>query len=148
MESSENPMIIRWRTFLQSFDCLVVVEHINGKNNVVADYLSRLQVLNQCLWKDQQTLEWNDPKMPMNEFFLHNFGLVSLSILRITNCFAFFQPQDWSPLTNLRETETNDILKRVHNARSGHFGAASTMKMLGKYFPGHNIHFRVVKEFV
>jgi hypothetical protein len=44
--------------------------------------------------------------------------------------------------------DANDILKQVHNARSGHFGAASTMKMLNKYFPAHNIPFRVVKEFV
>lgn len=39
MESSEVPKIIRWRIFLQSFD--FTLRHIPGKDNKVADYLSR-----------------------------------------------------------------------------------------------------------
>ena len=146
MESSDNPMIIRWRIFLQSFDCLV--EHIKGKNNVIADYMSRLQVLNHCLWKDQQIPDLHDPNMPTNDYFLDNFGIDHLSVLRIANCFSSLEPKNWSLLTQIKKADANDILKQVHNARTGHFGAASTMKMLDKYFPAHNIPFRVVKEFV
>jgi len=40
MEASLVPKIIRWRVFLQSFS--FQIRHIAGKNNLVADYLSRM----------------------------------------------------------------------------------------------------------
>jgi hypothetical protein len=43
MESSEVPMIIRWRIYLQSFD--FKIRHIKGRDNTVADALSRLLLL-------------------------------------------------------------------------------------------------------
>jgi hypothetical protein len=39
MEQSKVPKIMRWCAYLQSFQFLV--RHIPGKQNVVADYLSR-----------------------------------------------------------------------------------------------------------
>jgi hypothetical protein len=43
MEASEVPMIVRWRIYLQSFDFKIC--HIKGRDNTVADALSRLLML-------------------------------------------------------------------------------------------------------
>jgi hypothetical protein len=43
MEASEVPMIVRWRIYLQSFD--FKIKHIKGRDNTVADALSRLLLL-------------------------------------------------------------------------------------------------------
>jgi hypothetical protein len=40
MENSDVPKIIRWRIFLQSFD--LTLKHVAGKDNIIADHLSRL----------------------------------------------------------------------------------------------------------
>ncbi len=40
IEQSKQPIIIRWRNLLQSFD--FIIEHIPGRENCVADFLSRL----------------------------------------------------------------------------------------------------------
>jgi hypothetical protein len=41
IEQSQVPIIVRWRNLLQSFD--FVVRHIAGKQNIVADFLSRMR---------------------------------------------------------------------------------------------------------
>ena len=41
IENSEVPIVVRWRNLLQSFDFLV--RHISGKQNIVADFLSRMR---------------------------------------------------------------------------------------------------------
>ena len=43
IESSQSPIIVRWRTLLQSYDFLV--RHIPGKENTVADWISRMYVV-------------------------------------------------------------------------------------------------------
>ena len=40
MESSQVPIVVRWRVLLQSF--IFEVRHIPGKDNIVADWLSRM----------------------------------------------------------------------------------------------------------
>ena len=40
IESSQSPIVVRWRTLLQSYDFLV--RHIPGKENKVADWMSRM----------------------------------------------------------------------------------------------------------
>jgi hypothetical protein len=40
MEASTVPKIIRWRIFLQAYD--FVLSHVPGKQNIVADWLSRI----------------------------------------------------------------------------------------------------------
>ena len=50
IEASEVPKIMRWRVYLQSF--VFLIRHISGKNNVIADCLSRsfpdLSYLYEC----------------------------------------------------------------------------------------------------
>ncbi len=43
IESSQSPIVVRWRSLLQSFDFLV--RHIPGKENKVADWMSRMYTL-------------------------------------------------------------------------------------------------------
>lgn len=45
IESSQSPIVIRWRSLLQSFDFLV--RHIPGKINTVADWMSRMYRVNE-----------------------------------------------------------------------------------------------------
>ena len=49
MAASEEPKIVRWRIYLQSFN--FVIQHIQGSQNVVADALSRLLLL--CTISDE-----------------------------------------------------------------------------------------------
>jgi hypothetical protein len=47
IEKSQVPMIIRWRIYLQSFQ--IVIRHIPGKENIVADWMSRMYKLRDSL---------------------------------------------------------------------------------------------------
>ena len=47
IEKSQVPMIIRWRIYLQSFQ--IVIRHIPGKDNVVADWMSRMFMIQASL---------------------------------------------------------------------------------------------------
>ena len=42
IEASESPIVVRWRALLQSYDFMIV--HIPGKDNKVADYMSRQSI--------------------------------------------------------------------------------------------------------
>ena len=46
IESSQSPIVVRWRSLLQSYDFLV--RHIPGKENKVADWMSRMYAM-ECL---------------------------------------------------------------------------------------------------
>ena len=45
-------------------------------------------------------------------------------------------------------TDSQELLKQVHNGRAGHFGAYRTWVILRDMFPGHGIPFRTVQDFV
>ena len=44
IENSQSPIVVRWRALLQSYS--FVIRHIPGKENTVADWMSRMYLLN------------------------------------------------------------------------------------------------------
>jgi hypothetical protein len=103
MEQSIVPKIVRWRVYLQSFSFML--RHIPGKENTVADWLSRVH-------------ERDTPNTHPVE------------------------------LANAEPVTPEELLRRVHGGRMGHYGARRTWKLLGTFFPGHRIPYNVVEEFV
>ena len=57
IESSQSPIIVRWRTLLQSYDFLV--KHIPGKENKVADWISRMYIV-EGINKETTDKEYTD----------------------------------------------------------------------------------------
>ena len=77
MASSENAMIIRWRLFIQNFDCQI--EHIQGKSNVFADYLSRASQLNRLLYLN------HDVNDDLDEENVRKYGMNTRSMIGVAN---------------------------------------------------------------
>ena len=116
IEASLVPKVVRWRVYLQSFNFLL--RHIPGKQNLVADWLSRADTVSQVLH-----LLSNDP------------GLIAA-------------PDNHPDLPRDTKPTPEDILKTVHGGRMGHFGTRKTWKTLNELYPGHHIPYRVVEDFV
>ena len=47
MAASQSPIVVRWRTLLQSYTFMI--RHIPGKDNKVADWMSRMYSLEECM---------------------------------------------------------------------------------------------------
>lgn len=143
MEASINPMITRWRIFLQGYNCMI--RHIPGSSNNVADYMSRLDMVNRLLYISdipaRALPEFN--LLGDDKYHLENFGLSSAQIVASAHLLLLGDASPPTPDDPLRS-----ILKEVHNSSCGHFGPAKTLSILNKYLPGHKIPFRYIQEFV
>ena len=137
MESSDVPKITRWRIFLQSFN--FSIRHISGAKNWLADWLSRehqVAILSGIFPEE----EYDDAYFmgdDCNEYEYFNF---------LGN---FMNPDDREiedPPTSHVSPET--ALREVHNARVGHMGGRATWIRLNKEFPGHNIPYKVVEDYI
>jgi len=152
MEASVVPKILRWRIYLQSFQ--FVIQHIAGKANTVADWLSRLSsiflddaVANSCISEHDSDIEhstFNIAYLPPNEFcYVHmllNEVLSESDSQRLSN--------DQQPLIPSPYRDPTEVLKQVHNSRMGHHGVRKTYLLLNTHFPGHRIPHKVVADFV
>ena len=144
MAKSEVPKIIRWRIYMQSFHFML--RHIRGKDNEVADALSRLLLL-EVIWdEDMDTAEVDtvlcsllvteDSNYESADQYLHAvFGRQSLRV------------RENKPKLPAAMTE-REIFDSVHNAQAGHWGAAQTWKLMSKLAPGHCISQERVAEMV
>ena len=47
MAASQSPIVVRWRTLLQSYT--FIIRHIPGKDNKVADWMSRMYKMEECM---------------------------------------------------------------------------------------------------
>ena len=111
IEKSLVPIVVRWRVFMQSFNFML--RHISGKQNAVADWLSRMFSLEseECdmVLANQESLE--------------------------SQKASEIHPPEY-------------YLEQLHGGRNLHRGIRATWLALNKYFPGHNIPFRLVAEFI
>ena len=59
------------------------------------------------------------------------------------------EEDDASPQLESAEApvDVDSMLKQVHGGRMFHYGPRATWQMLGKYFPGHMVPYRVVQDF-
>ena len=142
MEKSTVPIVVRWRVYLQSYDMLI--RHISGAKNMVADWLSRLDVLSEvgaAEEKEEADPEVADPPGPPDptlppeafDTLLQGDSLASIKP-------AEEPPPDGSP--------PEAYLKCVHSGRNLHPGVRRTWLALNARFPGHRIPYRKVAEFV
>ena len=137
MEASEVPKITRWRIFLQSFN--FNIRHISGAKNWLADWLSREHQVAALsgifLDEDLDDVYFLGDDCTEDEFF--NF---------LGN---FMEPED-REIAPPSETQVTpeEALLQVHNARVGHMGGRATWIRLNKEFPGHNIPYKVVEDYI
>lgn len=160
MESSEVPKIIRWRIFLQAFNFMI--RHIRGKDNVIADWFSREFAEHQVSSLEHATL--NQDSYSTQDIEEDDYGECNifeyLSADRDTDHLVSEQehplcnlyPEADRPNTSVGDKPAKlsqqDCLLSVHNGKVGHMGERTTWLRLNKEFPGHNIPFKLVAEFV
>lgn len=123
MEASQVPKVIRWRIYCQSFN--FVIRHIKGKQNLVADWLSRSHSEEDIA----QALR-SDPPL-----------IASLLAAAVSD-----EKQD--VLVDKGSLTPDEILSRVHGKRMGHNGARRTWLLLNEHCPGHRIPYHFVEDFV
>jgi hypothetical protein len=149
MEQSTVPKIIRWRAYLQSFSFML--RHIPGKQNIVADFLSR------CHGDEQRPIDAS-PVSAVVAYLAsahspwatqQQTALVSDNS-DLSGCAdAGAQPAEADAVVEVPRYQPEELLRRVHGGRMGHHGARTTWKLLNEHFPGvHRIPYRVVQEFV
>ena len=121
MELSKVPKIMRWCAYLQSFQFMV--RHIPGKQNFVADYLSRFMFLFRPL-----DIDYAEGEEEVEQLGAHILAVMDQ------------QEEDIDAVTK--------VFRACHNARVGHFGGRRTYNLANKHFPGHGIPIRVFMELV
>lgn len=125
MEASQVPKVIRWRIYCQSFN--FVIRHIKGKQNLVADWLSRSHSE-----EDIAKALHSDPPL-----------IASLLAAAASDYEVKGKLDDTKvPLT------PDDVISRVHGKRMGHNGARRTWLLLNEHCPGHRIPYSMVEDFV
>jgi len=175
MEASLVAKIIRWRIYLQGFTFLL--RHIAGKNNAVADWLSRNHPVAPDAEKSADPVS-SDPGL-LAHFLavLAHDPSMKLPVLDLKDPrrrhggadVAPRMPEELvasPPLTVVEDTlvvqkpssppaappqprpSPEDLLAQVHGGRMGHHGARKTWKALNEHFPGHRIPYRLVEDFV
>jgi hypothetical protein len=138
MEASVVPKIMRWRIYLQSYHD-AVLKSIPGKDNTVADVLSRAYGPDNYFLKNEDT----QLLTLINNYFIGvNTGVYSNPTI---NTSEFL---NYCSICNIQDEVPDNILSKVHGGRNGHWGVQETWNALNKHFPGHQITFKLVQEFV
>ena len=127
MEQSEAYIVIPWRIYLQSFNMLL--RHIPGKTNIVADWGSRMYFLPSSGEEKEQLLLARPRRDTVDS---EEVGDTARSLLTDFD----LETADW-----------NQILAEVHSGRGLHPSAKQTWLRLNKNFEGHHIPFKAIQEF-
>jgi hypothetical protein len=160
LEASVIPKIVRWRLQLQEFDFMI--RHIPGKQQLVADYFSRLHLIAldsisrvppmhqvesttcydwDCSFSSISTHQF---KKRVNSVFLKRLPF------ELTVCHLCVVPELMSSKKDLESVpppdETRQAFEAVHNARMGHHGVGRTFQLLHRVFPGHKITLEMVRD--
>ena len=136
MESSSEPIIIRWLAYLQGF--MMYITYEKGRNQFAADFFSRLQSTTS-----QEELEpqcWFDGEGEHLEDSELNTLFEELCVLNSDGDNIQKLDQEHQP--------PEFYLSQVHGGRMGHHGVVRTWQLLTKHFVGHRISYAVVRDYV
>ena len=133
IESSSEPIIIRWLAYLQGF--MMYITYEKGRNQFAADFFSRLQAIVEQ--EDEDPNSWS----AVSEFDIDpEFDAVFAQLCKV---------EDAVPSVNSDGVQQPEFyLAQVHGGRMGHHGVVRTWQLLTKYFVGHRIPYVVVKDYV
>lgn len=121
MEQSLQPSIIRQRLFLQSLN-IIGVFYLKQRDNVTQDFYSRYG-FNMLA----TLLAFNDTKAKI---------------------LGQIESGEVQPNIVVKSLSPDDVLKSAHNARVGHWGIRRTWLNIIRDFPGANIRFQQVADFI
>jgi hypothetical protein len=145
LEKSTVSKLMRWRIFLQGFN--FQLRHIPGKQNIVADFLSRAPVVEKPS---------SDPPPPPLLQLLHTLALESpsgdtddLDSQQTIELDASAQSPHPKTVPHAKPSKgltLEQMFAMVHGGRMGHPGAGRTWSRMNETFPGHGFSFRVIRE--
>lgn len=144
MQQSEVPKIIRQRIFLQGFD--YTLRHIKGKDNVVADWQSRLFLLFVATGDLDPVKEFMSESVDLPEGYRPERQRSLFALLGAVEKKKKRRYTWREPLVDKTSVwvSPDELISQVHNSRVGHHGVTRTWGMLNREFPGH----RVTQEYV
>lgn len=138
IEKSKDGKIIRMAQFMAPLK--ILIEHIPGKLQLVADMLSRLLpgadscTIEACaidIFRDRDDFFYAGIHLS-NNFVFYADELVELDIIQNDHI----------------DIDLNDIIAKVHGGREGHPGINRTWAKLNKYFPGSGITVTDIENFI
>jgi hypothetical protein len=176
MEQSSVAKIVRWRIYIQQFTTMI--KHVAGAQNKTADWLSRLFVPAEMehlivSMEDKRRDKYIPRDDPWGVVEGAEYGdmirtlqaedIISANALcatqedlttptpeeDVTQDFDIFlkeRPRVDAKADN--PLSDNDMLKHVHNARQGHLGVKSTWMRLKDLYPGHEIPYAFVDDYI
>ena len=167
IEASESPIVVRWRALLQSFNFVVV--HIPGRDNKVADWISR-----QSAPDDTDLIRIDRPITRLSNH--HSsvelspaFGAIHTASPSLTDSSPQLSDGDphlsiapskwWQPtlVTSITPQVSSQmvsyptfeqIMKECHGDRQLHLGASRTYEKALARYPGAKISSRQVTDYV
>ena len=152
LENSENAMVIRWKVALQNFSFLL--RHIPGRDNEVADWLSRDVAMFNCLYLLDDYFSQDYEASTNLEYDLLMANTDDTPHLNededdYDDDEFMPTPHDESPALSLVRPDCLEALfKSLHNGRVGHWGPTRMFQMANRQMPGHGVPLRLFKEFV
>ena len=122
LSNSTIPKLVRWRVILSEFRFLV--EHIEGKQNVVADGITRVHRLQLA-------------EIPAHKRHLYEDDTIE-RVFRLTGenapadkeGYIEESDEDDDSLPSLGVIERQSLFKKYHNSMVGHFGVDRTLKAM------------------
>ena len=160
LESSENAMVIRWKIALQNFSFLL--RYIPGRDNEVADSLSRDVALFNCLYSlESLDSEYSEDSEENITNLVSHFNYEHLLIANDASDIPHLieddsddEEQVTTPVdpfpnsTLICSDKISEFFKSLHNGRVGHWGPTRMFQNANRQMPGHGIPIRYFKEFV
>ena len=165
IESSESPIVVRWRALMQSFDFMIF--HIPGRENRVADFMSRAGAPLAFYGAAFSAIHLfsgsgNGLSTPSTAAFPeYNCGFSGYGSAKVTdgppqkteisqnveNTILAIGNSD--PITNSSQPIPFEfIMGQVHGKRNMHFGAYETWRRAKEFFPQAKITMEAVRIFV
>jgi hypothetical protein len=145
MESSDNAMVTRWRIALQNFSFLL--RHIPGRENEVADWLSRDVAMFNCFFDLDAFTDVDEVLMERTVDLVPDIPDKVYDLMRWEPDLMVLSPLE-DTLSLINSDSLNDFFKSLHNARVGHWGPTRMFQNANRQMPGHGVPLRLFKEFV